>query len=1101
MPSVLGQAAGARPERKASKTQDAEVGKRLLAERNWKAAAAEFERLLKTNPKDTDAHIGLGIALWASGERDAALAAFRRATEVNPASAEAHYNVALALRDVNEIDAAIAEMKRALGLRPAYDEARLALGLMLQQRGEIAAGIEQYRLVLKRNPKSAEAHNWLGVAYMQKNQLSEAIDEFRRAIQLQPNFVRAYNNLGSTLSQAGNVEEGIAAFEAGLRIAPSDIQMHLNLGTALRNKGDPEGAIRNFEIVLKSSPDDPEVHYQLGQALRQQGKLDDAIREFETALRLNAEYQDAYYILGQTLRQSAAARRPRNAVPGESPAVAGLLKDGSRALAGGDITAALELFTEAVSADPKSAAAHTARGFALGRARDLTGAIASFQKAIELNPDLADAHYNLGAAYWYSGEKAKAATELEEAIRLNPAAAEAYSLRGVGYRDAGDLDSARRMAQCAIALNPRFPAGYFDLGLVLLRMGQLNQALGQFEAGLNLPAATGPPPDLQLAIEELRQRIAEQESAEAHNVLGRMLGLAGAGPRAVIAEFEAAIRLKPELAEAHNNLGLVFMQTGNDEKAIAEFRAAIQQRSDYADAHANLGAVLTPTDAAASIAELERAVALQPGLLKAHYNLAIAYGASPAHGVDKEIETLRKLMAMDANYPRAEFALGKALLRKGAVAEALERLERAVQAEPQFGEAQYQLGLALSRSGRRDEAAAVLKKSRELIAASQKDQSLALDMQEGRAAMGKGEVDQALQKFQRVANERPDLAEAHYQIGTALAHKKDYSGAAVAFRKALELDPAHAGAKEALTRVSAAREDSREISRLESYIRGGKFQEARPLLESYLNAHPDSAWGWYALGYCYFAQREIGESIKALSKSLSLDVSNADAHKVLGRNLMLIGRFDAAKLEFELGAKYDPKSAEIQYNLGKLYSIQDEWPSAKGAFELAVRLDPSYMEAYDGLGFALESLGDDAGAIANYTKAAQMNEARKGNFAAPYVNLSALHNRAANPDAALEYAKKAVGVNPNSDRAWFQQAKALERRGELAPAVDALQRAVAINPNVSSYYYVLGTLYRKLGKQQESREAMETFARLSRESNELDQKRREVLHRDGTERE
>jgi tetratricopeptide (TPR) repeat protein len=1100
MPFALGQAAGVRPERKAAKTQDTAAGKRLLAERDWKAAAAEFERLLKINPKDGDAQIGLGIALWASGEREAALAAFRRATEVNPSSPQAHYNAALALRDANEIDAAIAQMKRALSLRPAYDEARLALGLMLQQRGDVAAGIEQYRLVLKRNPKSAEAHNWLGVAYMQKNQLASAIEEFRRAIQLKPNFVRAYNNLGSTLSQAGNVEEGIAAFEAGLKIAPGDIQMHLNLGTALRTKGDSDGAIRNFEMVLKRSPDDPEVHYQLGQALRQQGKLDDAVREFETALRLNAEYQDAYYILGQTLRQSAASRRPRRAAPDGSPA-AGLLKDGSRLLANGDITAALELFTKAISADPDSAAAYTARGFALGRARNLSASIASFQKAIELDPDLADAHYNLGAAYWYSGEKGKAATELDEAIRLNPAAAEAYSLRGVAYRDAGDLDSARRMAQRAIALNPRYPAGYFDLGLVFLRMGQLNQAIGQFDAGLNLPAAAGPPPDLPLAIQELRQRTAEKESAETHNVLGRMLGLAGADPRAVIAEFEAAIRLKPDYAEVHNNLGLVYLQTGNDEKATAEFRAAIRQRSDYADAHANLGAVLTPTDVAASIAELEKAVALQPGLLKAHYNLALAYGASPAHGVDKEIETLRKLMAMDADFPRAEFALGKALLRKGAVPEALEHLERAVQAEPQFGEAHYQLGLALSRSGRRDEAAAVLKKSRELIAASQKDQSLILDLREGREALDKGEVDQALQKFQRVANERPDLAEAHYQIGIALANKKDYSGAAVAFRKALELDPAHAGAQEGLARIPAARDDSREVARLEGYIRAGNFQEARPVLESYVNAHPDSAWGWYALGYCYFAQKEIGASIQALSKSLSLDLSNADAHKVLGRNLMLIGRFDAAKLEFELGAKYDPKSAEIPYNLGKLYSIQDEWPSAKNAFERALQLDPSYMEAYDGLGFALESLGDDAGAIANYTKAAQMNDARKGNFAAPYVNLSALHNRAAAPDAALEYARKAVAVNPNSDRAWFQQAKALERLGELAPAADALQRAIAINSHVSSYYYVLGTLYRKLGKQQESREAMETFARLSRESNELEQKRRELLHRDGTERE
>ena len=62
---------------------------------------------------------------------------------------------------------------------------------------------------------------------------------------------------------------------------------------------------------------------------------------------------------------------------------------------------------------------------------------------------------------------------------------------------------------------------------------------------------------------------------------------------------------------------------------------------------------------------------------------------------------------------------------------------------------------------------------------------------------------------------------------------------------------------------------------------------------------PASSWGWYALGYSLFAQQKIGESIKALAKSLELDIRNAEAHKILGRNLMIIGRFDAAQVEFE----------------------------------------------------------------------------------------------------------------------------------------------------------------------------------------------------------
>ena len=101
------------------------------------------------------------------------------------------------------------------------------------------------------------------------------------------------------------------------------------------------------------------------------------------------------------------------------------------------------------------------------------------------------------------------------------------------------------------------------------------------------------------------------------------------------------------------------------------------------------------------------------------------------------------------------------------------RLERAAQIEPGYGEAQYQLGLALTRAGRTAEAAERLRAGRELIAAARIDQTVQLDMAEGKAALDRGAVDQALAKFRQALREKPGLAEAHYQLGLALAKKGD----------------------------------------------------------------------------------------------------------------------------------------------------------------------------------------------------------------------------------------------------------------------------------------------------------------------------------------
>ena len=104
-----------------------------------------------------------------------------------------------------------------------------------------------------------------------------------------------------------------------------------------------------------------------------------------------------------------------------------------------------------------------------------------------------------------------------------------------------------------------------------------------------------------------------------------------------------------------------------------------------------------------------------------------------------------------------------------------------------------------------------------------------------------------------------------------------------------------------------------------------------------------------------------------------------------------------------------------------------------------------------------------------------MNEARGGTFAAAHVNLSAYYNRTGDPAKALDYARKAIALDPTSDRAWFQKAKADERQGRLTDAVSALNEAIAYNPRASSYFYVLAGVYRQLGWMDDNREGAGAF--------------------------
>ena len=112
-------------------------------------------------------------------------------------------------------------------------------------------------------------------------------------------------------------------------------------------------------------------------------------------------------------------------------------------------------------------------------------------------------------------------------------------------------------------------------------------------------------------------------NSRAHYNLGDALGTAGRIPEA-IAQFEAALRLRPDFAEVHNNLGIAFASAGHTSEAIAPFEAVLRLKPDYAEAHYDLGIVLAKTgQTPEAIAQYEAALRLKPDYAEAHYNLGV----------------------------------------------------------------------------------------------------------------------------------------------------------------------------------------------------------------------------------------------------------------------------------------------------------------------------------------------------------------------------------------------------------------------------------------------------------------------------------------------
>ena len=185
------------------------------------------------------------------------------------------------------------------------------------------------------------------------------------------------------------------------------------------------------------------------------------------------------------------------------------------------------------------------------------------------------------------------------------------------------------------------------------------------------------------------------EDALAHHRAGR-IGQA-------ITRYKRALALRPDYADAHNNLGVAFVAQGRILDAISHYKRAIGLNPDHRNAHSNLGtalAFLGRTEEA--IPHYERALALEPAHADAHYNLGIALAAVGRS--DEAILRYQKALFLRHDYAEAHNNIANLLATKGKTDAAIGHYERALAVNPNHPGALNNLGNAYRDLGRFDEA-------------------------------------------------------------------------------------------------------------------------------------------------------------------------------------------------------------------------------------------------------------------------------------------------------------------------------------------------------------------------------------------------------------
>jgi len=277
---------------------------------------------------------------------------------------------------------------------------------------------------------------------------------------------------------------------------PDSFEAHQALAGFYLDQGKVTAALPHLERAKAINPGHYENGYNLALALLEAGEVEDARAQVNAMLPAN-DTGELHNLLGDIEERAgnrvAAADEYQRAAHMD-PSEKHLFDWGNYLLQQGVLDPALQVLTAAIERHPRSARLHVALGisqYSRGRYPD---AVKSFCAAVDLDPADPRPYQFLGEMYGVAPELAPEVTErLARFVETQPRNALAhfhYALslwKGApGLSQPTDLRRIEALLRKAVALDPRLAKGFLQLGILLSDQQRYKEAIQELQTAIRL---------------------------------------------------------------------------------------------------------------------------------------------------------------------------------------------------------------------------------------------------------------------------------------------------------------------------------------------------------------------------------------------------------------------------------------------------------------------------------------------------------------------------------------------------------------------------------------------------------------------------------------
>ncbi len=333
-------------------------------------------------------------------------------------------------------------------------------------------------------------------------------------------------------------------------------------------------------------------------------------------------------------------------------------------------------------------------------------AIRELEKALSLDRDNYEYNYELGKKYYLKKEYKKAKECFERSTKIRPTSDVAFYNLGVTNRKLGLEKDAEKALTSAVGIRPTYTKAFIELARVAKVEKNLNASISYYSRAIASDASN------IIALKEMAQVYAElgkNQSAEQYFLQAiskgdtdaltfynlatvqidlkkneqalrnakhaldlnkddyrffytYALALENNGRKAeAINAYSSSFAKNEKFAKARINMGRIYLEDGDLEKAEENLRVAYSLEPRNFEANTNLGKLYgLKEDYSKSIFHYSESVKIQPKNVNAHKNLALSY--TSANEKLKAIDEYKNIIAIEKNSWDSYYEMGRLYL-------------------------------------------------------------------------------------------------------------------------------------------------------------------------------------------------------------------------------------------------------------------------------------------------------------------------------------------------------------------------------------------------------------------------------------------------------